>query len=80
MCGVTICFGGCNFFILFYLNITNRDNVMTTTEVVNPISLEDIHLFEDTKVNNPYEDIIKPIEENVTSQSDITILNKIKWS
>jgi len=45
MCGVTICFGGCKFFIPFSLNITNRVNVMTTSEVINPISLEDIPLF-----------------------------------
>jgi len=46
MCVVTICFGGCYFFTIFHLNITNRVNVMTTCQDVNPISLEDIPLFQ----------------------------------
>jgi len=41
---------------------------MTTSEVVNPIYLEDIPLFEDTDVNNPSEDIIKPIEHNIDKE------------
>jgi len=56
------------FLTIFHLNNTNRVNVMTTCQDVNPISLEDISLFEDTQVNNPSEDIIKPIEDNIDKE------------
>jgi len=68
MCVITICFGGCYFFTIFHLNITNKVNVTSTCQNVNPIYLEDIPLFQDTEVDNLFEDIIKPLEDNIDKE------------